>query len=400
MIRIDLKSPIDFGHKTFTVSLKGPANVHWTNSPLTTVRLSSQKTIRQMCPAISRQPSDKNIFLFRSIPVYDVCPDNLSSESTRHRSLSSSNAPETLPLRHTRECFTQYIGKCERTSKLENLRRLRTGFDRQSSNTLCKRRLRHSTESRSLCTGFNNHRFMSFTFSMGKISQTQSRNQGTHANGLKGLYTHIYPHYRRKSPRCQYSRRPDFRAGCHLHNGSWLPRLRSSLYVHSKPFNIYYKSQKQFRLPSSLLPQSRQNYWFAMRPNDNAQWLLCIAGLSRSSSPDRLLRHRDKQKVHLSNKQLCTASAYNRSALQIPLANRNIFQMDQAIPSYQNVFWHHRKRGEDPNLDCHQRLRFGSDCQEGTENRAEFGRNPANSQHCTFRESTYYTSTYEKCIAK
>ena len=43
MIGIDLKSPIDFGHKTFTVSLEGPVNVHRTNNLLTTVRLSSQK---------------------------------------------------------------------------------------------------------------------------------------------------------------------------------------------------------------------------------------------------------------------------------------------------------------------------------------------------------------------
>jgi len=267
MIGIDFNLHLTLGQYSFMDLLKGLANACWTNSFLTAVRFSSQKTIRQMRPTILRQPSDKNVFLFRSIPVYDVCPDNLPPEPSRHRKLSSSNAAETLPLRHTRECFTQYIGKCERTSKLENLRRLRTGFDRQSSNTLCKRRLRHPTESRSLCTGFNNNRFMSFTVSMGKISQAQSRSQGTHADGLKGLYTHVYPHYRRKSPRCQYSRRPDFRAGRHLHHGSRLPRLRSPLYVHSKPFNIYYKSQKQFRLPSLLLPQSRQNHRPSMRPN-------------------------------------------------------------------------------------------------------------------------------------
>ena len=400
MVGIDLKSPVGFGHKTFTDSLKGPANVHRTNSLLTTVRLSSQKTIRQMRSTISRQPSDKNVFLFRSIPVHVICSDNLSPEPSRHRNLSSSNAAETLPLRHTRECFTQYIGKCERTSRLENIRRLRTDFDKQSSNTLRQRRLRYSTESRSLCTGLNHHRFMSITVSMGKISQTQSRSQGTHADGLKGLYTHVYPHYRRESPRCKYSRRLDFRVWRHLHNGSRLPRLRSPLYVHSKPFNVYYKSQKQFRLPSSLPPQSRQSYWFAMRPNDNAQWLLCITGLSRSSSSNRLLRHRDKQKVYLSNKQLCTASFDNRSALQVPLADRNIFQMDQAIPAYQNIFRHYRERSEDSNLDCYQRLRSGSDCQERTRNRAEFGRNLANSQHCTFRESSYYTSTYENYVAK
>ena len=106
------------------------------------------------------------------------------------------------------------------------------------------------------------------------------------------------------------------------------------------------------------------------------------------------------QKVHISNEQFHAAGLNNCTALQMPMADRNLLQMDQAIPANQNIFRHNRERGEDANLDCHQRLRFGGDCQEGTENRAEFGRNPANSQHCTFRESPYYTSTYEKYFAK
>ena len=94
------------------------------------------------------------------------------------------------------------------------------------------------------------------------------------------------------------------------------------------------------------------------------------------------------------------ASFDSCTALQMLLADRNLFQMDQAIPANQNIFRCDRKCSEDPNLDCHQRLRFGSYRQEGTENQTEFGRNPVNSQHCTFRESSYYSSTYEKSLAK
>ena len=229
MVGIDFNLPLNFGQYTFTDLLKGLADAYRTDSFLTTVRLSSQKTIRQMCSTISRQPSNKNVFLFRSIPVYGVCTDNLSPEPSGHRNLPESDAAETLSLRYTRECFTQYLGKCERTSRLENLRRLRTNSNKQSPNALRQRRLRYSTKSRSLCSGFNHHRFMFVTIPMGKISQTQSCSQGTHANEPKRLYTLFYPRYRRKSPRCQYSRRPDLRAWCNLHNGSWLLRLCSSL---------------------------------------------------------------------------------------------------------------------------------------------------------------------------
>src|SRR4030043_466928 len=397
---IDFNLPLDFGQYTFMDLLKELANACRTDRLLTTVRLSSPKTIRPMRSTISWQPSDKTIFLFRPMPVHGVCPDNVSPEPSRHRSLSSSHAAEALPLRLTREDVTQYVGQRKRLSRLENLRRFRTGFDKQGAGALCQRRLRHATGPRGLRVGFNHHRFMSFVVSMGEISPAPSRRQGPHADGPKRLYPHVYPYYRRKSPRCEFSRRTDLRAGSHLYHGSRLSRLCSSLYVHAKPFNICYPNQRQFRLSSPLLSESRQDNRPPMRPDDPAQWLLCFAGLSCGSSPDRFLRHRDKSKVRLFNQQLCPARFDHRRALQVPLANRNLFQMDQAIPAYQDVFRHDRECREDSNLDCHQRLHPGSDCQEGTENIAEFGRNPANPQHRDFRDSSYYTSTYENSIAK
>ena len=59
-----------------------------------------------------------------------------------------------------------------------------------------------------------------------------------------------------------------------------------------------------------------------------------------------------------------------------------------------------RQRCQDPDMNRNQRVCAGGDCQEGTENRVEFGRNPANSQHYAFRASAYGTSTYEQCVAK
>jgi len=127
---------------------------------------------------------------------------------------------------------------------------------------------------------------------------------------------------------------------------------------------------------------------------------LCFTGLSCRSSTDWLFRHRDRQKVYIPNKQFYSASLDNCSTLQMPLADRNLFQMDQTISANQDVLRNFRECCEDSNLDCHQRLRSGRNRQERTRNRPEFGRNLANSQHCTFRESPYYTSTYEKCFAR
>ena len=283
MTGIDFNLHLNFGQYTFTDLQKGLANACRTDRFLTIVRLSAQKDIRQVRTKISRQPSNKNFFMLRSIPVYGFCSDNLSAKPSGHRNLLESDATKTLSLQNSRKCFSHHSGKGKRESRLANICRLCQSLDKQSLRALRRRKVWRSIEKNSLCSGLNDHRFMSFTISMGNISQTQSCGQGTHAYGLKRLYTHVYPHYRRKSPRCQYSRRPDFRAGRHLHHGSRLPRFRSSLYVHSKPFNFYYKSQKQFRLPASLLSKSRQSNRPSVRPDDKTQWLLCLAGLSCGS---------------------------------------------------------------------------------------------------------------------
>ena len=189
-------------------------------------------------------------------------------------------------------------------------------------------------------------------------------------------------------------------AGRYLHHGSRLPRFRSSLYVYSKSFNVYYKGQKQFQLSPSLLSQGRQKHRFAMRPNDKTQRLLYIAGLSCCSTPHRLLRHRDKQKIRVFNKQLYFAGFDNCSTLQVPLEHRNFFQMDQTVSANPDILWNQCQRRKDSNLDSHQHLRSCRNRQERTQNRTEFERNPANSQHRTFRESSYHTSTYESYFAK
>ncbi len=80
--------------------------------------------------------------------------------------------------------------------------------------------------------------------------------------------------------------------------------------------NFYYKSQKQFGLSTSVPSQGRQKHRFAVRPNDKTQRLLRVAGLSCRASANQLLRHRDKQKIRISNQQLCTAGSDNCPTLQ------------------------------------------------------------------------------------
>src|SRR4030042_3885528 len=124
MVGIDFNLPLNFGQYIFMDLPKGLANAYRTDCFLTTDRLSSQETIRQMRSQIRRQSSNKNFLLFRSVPVYGFCPDNISPVSSRHRGLPACHADKALSLRHSRKRVTQYVGKCERISGLENIRRL------------------------------------------------------------------------------------------------------------------------------------------------------------------------------------------------------------------------------------------------------------------------------------
>jgi hypothetical protein len=109
-----------------------------------------------------------------------------------------------------------------------------------------------------------------------------------------------------------------------------------------------------------------------------------IAAVSRSPATDHVSRCRDAKAIRISDQQLDLARADHRAALQMPLAGRVVLQVDQAASADQGFLRDFPKRGEDPSMDCHQRLRTRGDCQKGTQARPESLRNPTNSERGPF----------------
>ena len=118
---------------------------------------------------------------------------------------------------------------------------------------------------------------------------------------------------------------------------------------------------------SPLLSAGRQNNGSAMQPDDKVKRLLCFKGLSCRSSSHRLLRYRNKQKVCLPDEQFFNERFDSHTTVQVPLENRNLFQMDQTVSENQNIFRHEYQCCEDPNLDCHLGLCIGGDCKKANE---------------------------------
>jgi len=122
---------------------------------------------------------------------------------------------------------------------------------------------------------------------------------------------------------------------------------------HAHLFASDHPGQKQFRFSTSLFPSSRQNHGHPSRPDHHSSGILRSERLSRKIATDSLLRCAEQQTVRVFNQQFFTASFDDYRTLSLPLADRIIFQMDQAAPSDKSLLWDFGKCGEDPNLDCH-----------------------------------------------
>jgi hypothetical protein len=75
----------------------------------------------------------------------------------------------------------------------------------------------------------------------------------------------------------------------------------------------------------------------------------------------------------------------------VPLADRIIFQMDQAAPSHQSVLWHQRERSEDSDLNRSLDLCAGGYHPETAWAGEESLPNSTDSQHHDARKSTHFT---------
>ena len=93
-----------------------------------------------------------------------------------------------------------------------------------------------------------------------------------------------------------------------------------------------------------------------MRPNDRSRNVLFPSRLSAAAAPHSLLRRQSRQAVCVLNQQLRFACGDDRRAVQIAVADRIIFQMDQTAPANQNVLRHESERRQNSNLDRGFRL--------------------------------------------
>src|SRR5210317_1711114 len=99
------------------------------------------------------------------------------------------------------------------------------------------------------------------------------------------------------------------------------------------------QSQIKLSVSQDLLPSNRQRYRSKVRPNNSAHRAPYIQRLPREAPTHQILRCGNQQDISFSDQQFYLAGAYRCTVIQMPLAGRTIFQVDQTKSPYQILLW-------------------------------------------------------------
>ena len=160
---------------------KGAINEYRQNSFFSNYGILASIRIPQMCRTISGRLQDQNFFVHGSIFVHVFCAINLSRKFARHRIMFAINEQQALSHGYSRFHFQKHLGRCQRKSRLEYLRRLCPSANSSGQKFIYQRRFWSATGANRLRLGCNDHRFMFILISLGLFSKEQRCDQTAYA---------------------------------------------------------------------------------------------------------------------------------------------------------------------------------------------------------------------------
>lgn len=363
MTGIDLKSELDLGQLN-PIDPKGVAHAHREAGLRPDDGLPAAAAVPQVRRALSRHLQGEELLMSRPVPLHGLRPAHLPRESARHRGMPAIHTLEAVSHGHTEHRLTEHARPCQRDPRLAYLRRLRPDPDPCSPEALCGRRVRRGAGRDSVCPRLHHDRPLSVPLPLGPVQATQGSRQAPHASRPARPDPFIYTHYGRSGTRRQHPRRDHPGAWRLLRHGPRLSRLLPAPHAPSLPRLLRHQGEEEVPLPPSLLPASGEIRRAAVRSDRRADRVLSLQILPGETPPNLLLRCDDRQQARVPHEQLHPAGAHHRPALQVPLADRDLLQVDQATPAHQELLRHLSQRGEGPDLDRHLRLRAGGHPEE------------------------------------
>src|SRR5437667_4139676 len=163
--------------------------------------------------------------LLGTVLGHGLCPVDLSRKSARHRSLFGFVAGQAVSPGIPWRGGALDPGRCQRVAGLANLRRLRPAADRDRAQIVYARAHGRRSGREPVRSGFDDHRSVSGTVSLGPVPAAQGGRQDAHAAGPARQYSNLHSHYRWQGARCQLARRDHAGSRSLLCNGSRLHRF-------------------------------------------------------------------------------------------------------------------------------------------------------------------------------
>src|SRR3990172_666965 len=389
----DLKNIQPVRHRSGDIR-KETTHVHWQADIFTSHGLHAPAHISTLCYPLSREQQRQNFHLSRPISLHGLCSTDISGESPRYRSMSSSTTTETVPHGHSRHSRKVKSCRCKRTERLANIFRSRSFIDHLGTCSLHQRTHWCRFTANNIRTGCNYDRPVFICVSLGQFPTDQGSNQTAYPAGSQGQYSHFYQHHRWESTRCERPRRASHRTGRFLHNGSRLSGLRQTLYYLTSNRLLRNPVKVKFQMPQNLFSSCRSLNWPPVRPNNYADRVLFAQRLSRQTSPYQILRLRNRENSGLSDQQFHPASIDHCKTVSLPLAGGALLQMDKAKLAHQEFLRHFGERSKNSNLDCCISLCAGRHTQKASQFTSKSLHNFTNSQRLNFRKNTAITTTY------
>src|SRR4030095_7654922 len=132
----------------------------------------------------------------------------------------------------------------------------------------------------------------------------------------------------------------------------------------------------------------------ALRSNHRPDRPVDLAALPGKAAANRLLRPHQSATPDFADQSLDAACADRLPALQVPMAGRVVFQVDQATSANQSVLWDQRERRQISSVDRRFDLCSGRDCEKIAQSRPQSLHNFADSQSDVVRKKADFTGAF------
>src|SRR3972149_8323737 len=256
--------------------------------------------------------------------------------------------------------FEIYPGRCQRSSRLQNLPRLCLLPDLHCQEPLQERRTGGRYRLRPLCFRLNNHRSVPVPFSLGTLPENQGGHQAAHLPRSAWLHTDIHKPDSWQCARRQYPRYYPIGKRFRDRHGSWIYRLCKTLYREPVPRFLRNSRQEQSAVHSSRFSESGQNAGPSCRSKNHPQReeiQRCIPGCP---APGVIRGPGYKQTFCLLDQYLHHSGQDRCRYLQAEMAGGTFFPLDTTASENQNFLWHIAQRRQNSDMDRCQYLSIGS----------------------------------------